>query len=382
MLKKTSLLALIAVACYSSNAVSVQADTFIKALHYNDFDKKYTDEYIKDIFLVHPDSEYSNMNDSATWLLNDITWQSAWSDFRGYYNVDPSETVSLRLLAKEAGFTKARPLIEFSKKQLNPGSTSVPGSYFYSKDSLAVRANVVKAQIDPDIYYKAWSLFTVEDEYYSFNVHALISKFALAVQIVRDKSQIIKESDWRKNGIYTDVIKRFLNNTYRLSDISESDKEYLMAILNGSIKSVVNPYKHNRKYLKTQYRLARLSAALVDRMGYFVDFPCTAEFKFRGTQKTRNQCFVDMTDKGLWNWYTEEFSKAITPKYSHDGQQHSFLASLLDTLLPLTMVMDGLSAFEFFTASEAAELGAEGLWEAEEVEASQEAFLTEFCEID
>ena len=80
MLKKTSLLAFVAVACYSSNAVCVQADTFIKALHYNDIDKKYTDEYIKDIFLVQPDSEYSNINDSATWLLNDITWQSAWSD--------------------------------------------------------------------------------------------------------------------------------------------------------------------------------------------------------------------------------------------------------------------------------------------------------------
>ena len=44
--------------------------------------------------------------------------------------------------------------------------------------------------------------------------------------------------------------------------------------------------------------------------------------------------------------------------------------------------MEGLSSFDFFTTSEAAELGAEGLWEDEEVAASQEAFITEYCEID
>ena len=381
MIKKTSLLAIMAIAPYPSSTFAVQADTFIKALHHNDTAKRYTAEYVKDIFLLQPDSDYSNIDYSSEWLLNDITWQQAWGDFKSHYDAEPSETVSLSLFTKEAGYTKARPKIEFSEVQLNPGGVSVPGSFFYHNDPLAVRANVVKAQVDPDIYHKAWSIFSAEDDYYSFNVHALVSKFALAVQIVRDKSHIIEESSWRRNGIYTDVIDRFLNDTYRLNQISESDKQYLITVLNGSINSVINPYKHNRNYLKTQYRLARLSAALVDRVGY-IDFPCNSDFEYRGSQNTRNQCFVDMTDKALWTWYTQEFSQAITPKYSHTSQQKSFLTNLLNTLLPLAVAMEGLSSFDFFTTSEAAELGAEGLWEDEEVAASQEAFITEYCEID
>lgn len=379
-----------------STATAIQADTFIKSLHYHDRQTNnvqvYNSQTLDALFLVTPESDYSDINNQLTYVLNDITWHQAWDDFAQYYHSNASSNVSLKLLTREAGYTKSRPLVNFTLDELSPGELIsldpdfpsyevdplVP--HFYQNDPLAVRANVVKAQVDPDIYHKAWQIFTLENAKFTNNIHTIISKFALAVQIVRDKSLYIPESKWQRNGIRIDVVTRFLEQTYNLASISANDKEYLMTVLKGSIKTVINPYKHNRSYLKTQYRLARLSTALVDRQGYMFDIPCTTDFRHKGAQ-TQNHCFVDMTDRAVWHWYTQELSKAIKPRHNYETSQNNLLSNLFAILLPITLGMEGFASLEYFTTTEVAELGAEDLIVEEDVMASQEAFLAEFCEI-
>ncbi|WP_339388776.1 hypothetical protein [Vibrio caribbeanicus] len=376
-MRNSALFLLVLFTSFTSYAESLRPDTLTKALHFYDKGQTFSDKKLVNIFLTDPDSPYSELKNDSDWILNDISWMSASSDFQRYYKTDASDQELYQAFTREAGFTKSRPEL-FDESELKP--SGVHGA-FNPRENLAVRASVVKAQIDPDIFYKALDIFFYEDERYSKNVHTLISKFAVAAQIIRDKSQSIAREDWAKNGLEVDVLDRFMNS-YTLRSISPSDREYLLFVLNASLRTYSKPYDDNKKFLPTQYRLARLSSALVDRYSYLFDFPCTSDHRYKGVENTNKQCFVDMTDRGLWQWYVEEYKKAIVPKPHHQYEQRNFLSRLLEIVMPIALIMDGLAAVDFFTSSSAAEFAADGLWEEEEVLASQESFLSEICSVD
>ena len=356
-------------------ASNIKADTFTKALHYHDKGAKFSDDQLKTLFLNEPDSNYSDLKNDNAWVLNDIAWQTAWSDFQAYYEVSNNQNNSNQLITREAGFTKAKPQ-SFTEQELNP---NVNGATFSRRDNEAVRASVVKAQVDPDIFHKAYDIYAAESNRYSENIHTLVAKLALAVQILRDRSETIPQDQWKANGIRMDVLSRFMGNTYVLQNIWPSDREYLAQVLDSAIKVEVKPYAQNQNYLRTHFRLARLSSALRDRFGYFFNVPCSTNFEYVGSQHTNHQCFVDMTDRGLWSWYTSEYEKAIVPLPQHNYQQKGVLAHLFEIMMPIALVMDGLAAVEFFTSSSAAEFAAEEAWTEEELAASQESFLTNVC---
>ncbi|KXO09580.1 hypothetical protein AKG98_1178 [Moritella sp. JT01] len=364
---------------YTVQASEMRADTFTKALHFNDKGMSFSDNQLKQIFLESPESDYSELRTDNSWVLNNIAWHNAWEDFQTYYSLSLRPSISYKLLTREAGFTKALPQT-FSPQQLNP-SPDGNGSSFYNNDPEAVRASVVKAQVDPDIFHHAYQMFSYESQRYSYNIHTIISKLALAVQIVRNKSQRIPQDQWKQNGIRMEVVNRFMNDFYSLQSIWPSDREYLIQVITSTLQVEIMPYESNHDYLRTHYRLARLSSAMVDRYGY-IDYPCSSDNHYRGPENTNNKCFVDMTDRSLWSWYSAEYAKAIVPKPAHDYRQTSFLNNLFEILMPIALLMDGLATVEFFTSSSAAEFVADEVWTEEEMALSQESFLTEFCEAE
>ena len=376
-MRNSALFLLVLFTSFTSYAESLRPDTLTKALHFYDKGQTFSDKKLVNIFLTDPDSPYSELKNDSDWILNDISWMSASSDFQRYYKTDASDQELYQAFTREAGFTKSRPEL-FDESELKPSREQ---GAFNPTENLAVRASVVKAQIDPDIFYKALDIFFYEDERYSKNVHTLISKFAVAAQIIRDKSQSIPREDWTKNGLEVDVLNRFMKS-YTIRSISPSDREYLLFVLNASLRTYSKPYDANKKFLPTQYRLARLSSALVDRYGYLFDVPCTSDHRYKGVGNTNKQCFVDMTDRGLWQWYVEEYKKAIVPKHHHQREQKKVLSQLLEIIMPIALIMEGLEAVDFFTSSSAAEFAADGLWEEEEVIATQESFLSEICSVE
>ena len=360
-----------------SLSADYKPDTFTKALHYYDKGKEYSDKSLKELFLKDPDSPYSELRSDNDWVLNDLAWVSAWDDFQSYYNASLSNQVAYNIITKEAGFTKARPQ-QFSKEQLNPVRN---GARFRDNEPNSVRASVVKAQVDPDIFYKAYQIYMYEDDRYSANIHTLISKLALAVQVVRDRSASIPKHKWKINGIRIDVVDRFMNDVFALDDLWDSDKEYLLQILNGVINTEIQPYNLSRQYLRAHYRIARLSSAMIDKYGY-IDPPCSRDDHALYPTVSYKRCYVDMTDRALWDWYVSEYRQAIVPKHYHNAQQQGFLGHLFEVLMPMALVMEGLATTDFFTASAASEFSTEAAWTEEELAASQEGFLAEICSVD
>ncbi|AUI87651.1 hypothetical protein BS333_14685 [Vibrio azureus] len=360
-----------------SLSADYKPDTFTKALHYYDKGKEYSDKSLKELFLKDPDSPYSELRSDNDWVLNDLAWVSAWDDFQSYYNASLSNQVAYNIITKEAGFTKARPQ-QFSKEQLNPVRNS---ARFRDNEPNSVRASVVKAQVDPDIFYKAYQIYMYEDDRYSANIHTLISKLALAVQVVRDRSTSIPKHQWKINGIRIDVVDRFMNDVFALDDLWDGDKEYLLQILNGVINTEIQPYNLSRQYLRAHYRIARLSSAMIDKYGY-IDPPCSRDDHALYPTVSYKRCYVDMTDRALWDWYVSEYRQAIVPKHYHNAQQQGFLGHLFEVLMPMALVMEGLATTDFFTASAASEFSTEAAWTEEELAASQEGFLAEICSVD
>ncbi|PNQ53205.1 hypothetical protein C1141_20825, partial [Vibrio agarivorans] len=163
-MKKKSFVAIcISLVSGLSLSADYKADTLTKALHYYDKGQTYSDISLKAIFLQNPDSPYSELRKDNAWIINDLAWASAWGDFQQYYNVNLSNQTGYNLITKEAGFTKARSQL-FSSEELNPVHNGVR---FRDSESNVVRASVVKAQVDPDIFYKAYQIYMYEDDRYS-----------------------------------------------------------------------------------------------------------------------------------------------------------------------------------------------------------------------
>ncbi|MGG2039033.1 hypothetical protein AB1K01_19825 [Pseudomonas paraeruginosa] len=345
------------------------SDTLTKALHYHavktDNSIDFDEQTLKNTFLVEPESIYSDTVSNPP-ILNSIGWASAVGDFNRDQGTafDPEETLGIFL--RETGLTKARPHSDIAVDRVPEGYVS------FERDDPLILANVLKAGVDADLYYHAYELF-------GWRYGTIAAKFALAAQYLRDSMNAIPLAQHRANGIDAGVLTRF-KAAQSYTQLSHGDQNYLMGILDYQLRSPDYRDGQGGFHLPPQYRLARLAAAYRYRNGFISSTPiCTADGRYSGTDGAE-PCLNDMTDKALFDWYKEKYRDQMKPR-SPEEPQSSFLSKLLEVIVPIATLFDGLALFESFEAAEAGELGAEGAFSEEEAEGISAASLSKICRI-
>lgn len=259
------------------------------------------DENIGKLFLVNPDSVYSEIKEAPP-VTNTTQWNLALSQFNRDNHINLTLDDSIRLFANENGLTKARPDIEVDMSRRPPG-------YFADEERLIV-ANTAKAGVDGDIFYKSQSVF-------SRNIMAG-ARFAVAAQILRDRAKEAPSAGQRASGVRKDVLDRYLSNaTFDESRISDDDRRYLMGLLADQLRSTdyLSAGFLNGKFLSpAQFRVARVAAAFRDKQGYVGNIPCRPDGNNLEPEGSVNLCFTNMTDRALSAWYKKQYAMQVHPE--------------------------------------------------------------------
>lgn len=296
--------------CHTKAAENFFADTLTESvIYYHEKDLLgdfFADENIGKLFLVNPDSVYSEINEAPP-VTNTAQWNLALSKFNRDNHINLTLHDSIRLFANENGLTKARPEIEVDMSRRPPG--------YLADEERLVAANAAKARVDGDIFYQSRSLF-------SRNIMTG-AKYAVAAQILRDQAREVPSNGQRADSVRKDVLDRYLSNaTFDQSDISDDDKNYLMRLLRDQLRSTEYQSADfmSGKFLPpAQFRVARVAAAFRDKQGYFGNIPCLPDGNNLEPEGSVTLCFTNMTDRALMSWYKKEYAMQGTPDSPSDS---------------------------------------------------------------
>jgi len=262
-------------------------------------------------FLENPASHYSELK--AYPAITNARWWPGYAErvATGYHHRNQA---ALAMLQRQLGLTKAHP----GRDVREPGA----------EDTLNYRtrgaaANAIKAGVDPDIFLKAWDMNGVYP--------SVAAGYAVALQIVRDRSASVPVSQHGRQALKPEVVTRYLS-TRSPERLDEQDLRYLTQVLRAALHSPPDPdRRHRRRHLPAAFRVARVAAAYQDAAGYVSNAICVRDRKAPGmpdgvdaTIDHRPLCFTDATDRAVHAWYRRQLRRELSAAYLHRDHHNGF----------------------------------------------------------
>ncbi|NID16147.1 hypothetical protein [Luteibacter yeojuensis] len=307
-----------------------------------------TGEFLAQLLVV-PSSPYSDLVEYPR-MTNEVWWPTFIDSLPT--RLPDAERSFLGLLQWQVGLSKARPGIEVA------ASDEAVAAY----RGMQSAASALKAEVDPDIFWKARDM--------NGSHYAQAAGEAVALQILRDQMRRNDPATYGSRAIWPDVLSRYLEQTDPEA-ISNRDRNYLGGLVRQAITSMPSfGDGASRSGLPVVYRVARVAAAYADAEGYvMVGGYCTgneprSDLPHQWPRKAEPLCFVAANDRAVRAWYRQQLhleTISRPPEIEHSG-----LSRLMHWIGAALLVADFAAFIEVADSLIADDMLSEGLIEEED----------------
>ena len=292
--------------------------------------------------IARPKDPYSSLNASPA-LTNELYWAEVVDTLPHLSGQPADASEALDALRWDLGLTAARPDGPAIRVAMD-GYDTAPLARMHN-DPLIV-AGLVKAHVDGDLFEAALRATTQRHS-------TLAATYAVAAQIIRDRSRQYPADRWKAMGVRTEVVTRLLAVS-RPEDLTGHDRDYLGRLAGREVNrrraGTITP--RGLRELPTALRIARVAAAYEDGQGTYTadQAACFPNGEHRpgiaGTLApgdTRKLCFADANDNAVYAWYAQ-----TTWQQVHGMRERLHTDSLAPALL--RAAMDVLMVIDVATA--------------------------------